>query len=247
MIEGAFQSVAGAGRRERHSDRLDIDSVRSAYRRHAPYYDAVFGILLNPGRQRTVQIANRVAGRRVLEVGVGTGLSLASYRRDLGITGIDISDEMLRRARRRVAARQLSHVEALYNMDAENLAFADDSFDTVIAMYVASVVPHPDRLLAEIQRVCKPDGQILIVNHFAETRGLRGRLVQGLSRWSTKLGWRPDFTLEPFLRHGRLDVLETERAAPFGLFTILRCRNAKRDGSRHPDKPASGRQHAFRH
>ncbi|HUN52335.1 MAG TPA: class I SAM-dependent methyltransferase, partial [Candidatus Sulfotelmatobacter sp.] len=200
-----------------------------------------------PGRQRTVQIANRVAGRRVLEVGVGTGLSLASYRRDLSVTGIDISDEMLRQARRRVAAKQLRHVEALYNMDAENLAFADDSFDTVIAMYVASVVPHPDRLLAEVQRVCKPDGQILIVNHFAETRGLRGRLVRSLSRWSTKLGWRPDFTLEPFLRHGRLDVLETERAAPFGLFTILLCRNAKRDGSRHPDKTASGRQHAFRH
>ena len=247
MIEGAFQRVVGARRQGRHSGKLDIDAVRSAYRRHAPYYDAVFGILLNPGRQRTVQLANRVAGKRVLEVGVGTGLSLASYRRDLSITGIDISDEMLRQARRRVGGKKLRHVEALFNMDAENLTFADDSFDTVIAMYVASVVPHPDRLLAEIQRVCKPGGQILIVNHFAETRGLRGRLVRSLSGWSKKLGWRPDFTLEPFLRNARLDLLDKQRAAPFGLFTILHCRNAKLDGSRYPEKTSSGRQHAFRH
>ena len=175
---------------------MDIESVRSAYRRHAPYYDAVFGILLHPGRRRTVQLANQVAGARVLEVGVGTGLSLARYRRDLRIVGIDVSTEMLRQARRRVSAKGLKHVEALLDMDAENLKFPDDSFDTVIAMYVASVVPNPDRLLAEIQRVCKPDGQILIVNHFAKPNGLRGRLVRGLSIWSKKLGWRPDFALD---------------------------------------------------
>ncbi len=226
---------------------MDIDSVRRAYRRHAPYYDAVFGVLLHPGRRRTVQLANQVAGARVLEVGVGTGLSLTRYRRDLRIVGIDVSTEMLRQARRRVREKDLTHVEALLDMDAENLKFPDDSFDTVIAMYVASVVPNPDRLLAEIQRVCKADGQILIVNHFARARGLGRHIVRGLSGWSKKLGWRPDFALETFLRAGSLDVLGVQHAAPLGLFTILHCRNAKSDRPSRNELTQSGRQHALRH
>jgi len=206
---------------------MDLESVLDAYRRHAPYYDAVFGVLLHPGRKQTVLLANQVAGKRVLEVGVGTGLSLPSYRSDLSIVGIDVSDEMLLQARQRVAQRGLRNVEELLNMDAENLSFADDSFDTVIAMYVASVVPHPDRLLQEIQRVCRPGGQILIVNHFAEQGGLRGAIEKRMAGLSKKLGWRPDFALKPFLEAGTLEVVSSRRAAPFGLFTILQCRNQK--------------------
>jgi phosphatidylethanolamine/phosphatidyl-N-methylethanolamine N-methyltransferase len=226
---------------------MDIESVRSAYRRHAPYYDAVFGLLLSPGRRCTVRIANQVADERVLEVGVGTGLSLARYRRDLRIVGIDVSTEMLRQARRRVADRGLSHVEALLDMDAEQLEFPDDSFDTVIAMYVASVVPHPDRLLHEIQRVCKPGGQILIVNHFAKPRGIRGHLERRLSRLSKKLGWRPDFALDSFLRAGSLEIIGIQHAAPLGLFTVLQCRNAKPVAGVLPSKQQSGTDHALRH
>jgi phosphatidylethanolamine/phosphatidyl-N-methylethanolamine N-methyltransferase len=132
-------------------------------------------------------------------------------------------------------------------MDAEHLEFPDDSFDTVIAMYVASVVPHPDRLLHEIQRVCKPGGQILIVNHFAKPRGLRGHLERRLSRLSKKLGWRPDFALDPFLRSGSLEIVEIQRAAPLGLFTVLHCRNAKPTGTDSVTHRQLGSDHAFSH
>lgn len=206
---------------------LDLNAVQSAYRRHAPYYDAVFGLLLSPGRQRTVALANRVAGQRVLEVGVGTGLSLPAYRRSLKIVGIDVSVPMLERARRRAANQRLAHVEALLEMDAEDLKFPDSSFDTVIAMYVASVVPNPERLMAELQRVCRPDGRVLIVNHFASAGGLRGRGERLLAGWSRRLGWRPDFALADFLKSGTLEIMEQEQAPPFGLFTVLHCRNAK--------------------
>ncbi|MCW5750494.1 MAG: methyltransferase domain-containing protein [Alphaproteobacteria bacterium] len=207
---------------------MDLQAVKDAYRRHAPYYDAIFGVLLSPGRQRTVKLANRIAHGRVLEIGVGTGLSLPQYRPDLKITGIDISRDMLDIARRRVNELGLSNVEDLLEMDAENLSFPDNSFDTVCAMYVASVVPHPERLMREMQRVCKPDGLILIVNHFAAPRGsLKGDIARRLARLSHKLGWHPDFELGPFLAHGTLEVQGIDKAPPIGLFSILRCRNAK--------------------
>ncbi len=206
---------------------MDMQSVLNAYRRHAPYYDAVFGVLLGPGRRQAVGLANRLVGRRLLEVGVGTGLSLPHYRSDKLISGIDISPEMLRIARERVTEQDLGNVEAILEMDAENLKFADDSFDIVCAMYVASVVPHPERLVAEIQRVCKPNGEILIVNHFAEPKGLRGTIERKLAPLSKQLGWRPDFELDTVLKAGTLTVIGRQSAAPLGLFTILRCKNTK--------------------
>lgn len=204
---------------------MNLNAIKNAYRRHAPYYDAVFGVLLGPGRQRTVQLANTKAKRRVLEVGVGTGLSLPHYRHDLKVVGVDISREMLAIANQRVERKKLTQVEALMEMDAENLQFPDASFDTVCAMYVASVVPHPDRLMRELQRVCRPGGTILIVNHFAEPRGIRAQFTRRLSGLSEKLGWRPDFLLEPFLAHGSLEVIHKERVPPLGMFTVLDCRN----------------------
>lgn len=216
---------------------MDMQSVLTAYRRHAPYYDAVFGLLLGPGRQQTVRLANLLAhrngGLRVLEVGVGTGLSLPHYRSDFSITGIDISPHMLEIARRRVAEQNLQNVEALLEMDAENLAFADDSFDIVIAMYVASVVPNPNAMVAEIQRVCRPGGDVLIVNHFAEETGFRGAVERKLAPFSRKLGWRPHFLMEDVLSASSLEVLDSDRAAPLGLFTILHCRNAKNEAVPH--------------
>ena len=206
---------------------MDLPSVLSAYRRHAPYYDAVFGVLLGPGRVATVKLANTLTGKKVLEVGVGTGLSLPRYRKDIRITGIDISTEMLDIARKRVAEKRISNVDALYEMDAEQLDFQDNSFDTVIAMYVASVVPNPGKMLSEMQRVCRPGGDVLIVNHFAEDGGLRGAIERKMAPMSKKLGWRPDFELEPFLETGKLKVLSRTSAPPLSLFTILRCHNEK--------------------
>lgn len=207
--------------------RMNLNSVRRAYRRHAPYYDVVFGALLQSGRMLAVDKVNRLPGRRVLEVGVGTGISLPHYTADKRIVGIDVSTEMLEKARRRAAEQGLANVEALLEMDAEAVAFVDDTFDIVAAMYVASVVPSPPRFLREMQRVCVNGGHILIVNHFTREGGLRGAAERKLAPLCNMLGWRPDFALDPFLKSGTLEVVEQRQTSPFGLFTLIHCRNAK--------------------
>jgi phosphatidylethanolamine/phosphatidyl-N-methylethanolamine N-methyltransferase len=155
----------------------------------------VFGPVLQPGRKAVVQALKLHAGEHVLEVGVGTGLSLPLYPRDVKITGIDVSREMLEKARHRVARRHLANVEALLEMDAERMSFADASFDKVVAMYVLPVVENPVRLLEELHRVCKPDGEIFLVNHVRSDNRFIAAFENGLARFSDKIGFRPDFQL----------------------------------------------------
>jgi phosphatidylethanolamine/phosphatidyl-N-methylethanolamine N-methyltransferase len=174
---------------------MRIESVKAAYRRYAAVYDAVFGPVLQPGRKAVMQALRLRPGDRVLEVGVGTGLSLPLYPRDVKITGIDVSREMLDKARARVARRRLHNVEGLLEMDAENMALPDASFDKVVAMYVVSVVERPAKLLEELHRVCKPDGEIFLVNHVKSDNRFIAALEQGLARFSDKLGFHPDFEL----------------------------------------------------
>jgi len=139
---------------------MDAEAVRAAYRRWAGVYDAVFGGICLLARRRAVALVNQLPGRDVLEVGVGTGLALPYYAADRRVTGIDLSTEMLAQARRRVADREIGNVVALREMDAEATDFPDASFDVAVAMFVASVVPHPRALLAEMRRVVRPGGVV---------------------------------------------------------------------------------------
>src|SRR6266513_223662 len=162
------QSKSSAVRFESMSiiiSRMDLQTVRAAYRRYARVYDALFGPVLQPGRKAVVKALGCRPGERVLEVGVGTGLSLPLYPPHTRVTGIDVSTEMLDKARARVENRRLANVEALLEMNAEEMTFPDASFDKVVAMYVVSVVERPARLLEELHRVCRPQGEIFIVNH----------------------------------------------------------------------------------
>src|SRR5262245_54387052 len=136
---------------------MHIDTVKAAYRRYAGFYNALFGPVLQPGRKAVIEAMDCKPGHRVLEVGVGTGLALDLYPEGVKVVGIDVSREMLEKARQRVARRGFNHVEALLEMDAEATTFPDASFDRIVAMYVLPVVPNPARLLAELHRVCKPD------------------------------------------------------------------------------------------
>jgi phosphatidylethanolamine/phosphatidyl-N-methylethanolamine N-methyltransferase len=178
---------------------LEIESVKAAYRRYAAVYDAVFGPVLQPGRKAVVQALGLRPGERVLEVGVGTGLSLPLYPREVSITGVDVSREMLEKARRRVARQDLSNVEALLEMDAERMSFADASFDKVVAMYVVPVVENPARLLDELHRVCRPHGEIFLVNHVRSDNRLIAAFEKALAPLSDKIGFRPDFELRDML------------------------------------------------
>ncbi|AWJ93952.1 SAM-dependent methyltransferase (plasmid) [Azospirillum baldaniorum] len=204
---------------------MDADSIRAAYRRYARFYDPVFGNLLASGRHAAVKWINRRGGLRVLEVGVGTGISLSDYRKDNRVVGIDLSSEMLRVAQDRVDRERLENVEGLLEMDAGKLAFADGSFDLVVAMYVMTVVPDPQGTMNELERVCRPGGDILIVNHFAADKpGIRRSVENWMAPFSKKLGWRPDFTLDTLMSGSRLKVEELQTVPPFGLFSLLHCR-----------------------
>lgn len=201
---------------------LDAAAIRDAYRRWAGVYDAVFGGVSSFGRKRAVELVNRLPGRDVLEVGVGTGLALPHYTPDKRITGIDLSTEMLEQARKRVQDRGIRTVHALYEMDAEMTDFGDNAFDTAVAMFVASVVPHPQRLLAEMRRVVKPGGNILFVNHFAAKRGPRWWVERAMAPASRALGWHPDFAMEALFSPPDMSSIEVRSVPPLGIFTLVR-------------------------
>lgn len=204
---------------------ISSDNVRSAYRRWAPVYDLVFGPLTIAGRRQAVRHINKGTGR-VLEAGVGTGISLGLYQPHLRLVGIDLSREMLAQARDRVRRDCLGHVESIVEMDAGAMDFPDASFDTVVAMYVLTTVPDPVRVMAEFERVCRPGGEIILVNHFSAEGGPRAAVERGLARYAPALGWRPEFPLAPVLERPGLELVERRALAPFGVFTMLRLRRS---------------------
>ncbi|MDW8315401.1 MAG: class I SAM-dependent methyltransferase [Rhodovarius sp.] len=206
---------------------LDAHAVREAYRRWAGIYDLVFGGVSAFGRRRAVAAVNALPGRRVLEVGVGTGLALPLYRPDLEVVGIDLSREMLRKARERARRRPLPQLCGLIEMDAEGMAFRDGSFDTAVAMFTASVVPDARRLFAEMSRVVRPGGHLLFVNHFAAESGLRWWIERSLAPAARILGWHPDFLLSDLLPPG-VKPERVEACPPFGLFTLVQVTNQGR-------------------
>jgi len=203
---------------------LDTASILDAYRRWAGVYDTVFGGVSSRGRLKAVSVINRLPGRDVLEVGVGTGLALPHYNADKRITGIDLSVEMLRKARERTRRDGLAHVQALLEMDAEATTFADASFDIAVAMFVASVVPNPKALLQEMRRLVRPGGNILFINHFAADKGPRWWLERAMAPASRALGWHPDFAMEAIFSAEDMAEIEAEPVPPLGLFTLVRLR-----------------------
>ena len=200
---------------------MDLRAVTETYRRWAPVYDKTFGAVTGFGRNRVVNYLNTRTGR-LLEVGVGTGLSLRRYSPHLEVVGIDVSTEMLDKARAKVEGGKLGHVKAIREMDARHLDFPDGHFDTVVAMYLVSVVPEPERVVAEMARVCKPGGEIVIVNHFARDRGMLARVERAMAPFADLLGWHSDFEVARVLGDPRLSLLEERRFPPLGIFTFLR-------------------------
>ena len=200
---------------------MNEKAVKRAYARWAPIYDFSFGAITQAGRDHAVKIINQNQGS-VLEVGVGTGISLCKYKSHLKVTGIDLSPEMLAKARMRVAKDNLSHVEDILEMDASELKFEDNSFDTVVAMYVMTVVPDPDQVMVELERVCKPGGEVIIISHFSQDKGVRGKLEKAIAPFAEQLGWRPEFPISRVMTRDSLYLEEHIQVPPFGLFTMLR-------------------------
>lgn len=206
---------------------IDNGTIIQAYKRYAEYYNFYFGRVFHPGRKTAVDLADQKPGAKILEVGVGTGLSLPLYSDQVQVTGIDISPQMLEQAKLLVQEQNLKHVVDLQIMDAENMSFADNSFDCVIAMYVATVVPNPEKFVAEVRRVCKPGGQMIFLNHFNDPKTTFGKAAKLLTPFSKHLGWRPNLTLEQFLAETHLTVTKKISVNFADLWTILLSENKK--------------------
>ena len=208
---------------------IDKDSVERAYAFWAPMYDLVFGAVFDAGRKASIAAAEKAAGvrgGRILEVGVGTGISLPYYARKNRLTGVDISVPMLRKAHERVAREKLANVEAIAVMDAAKLALPDKSYDVVVAQYVITAVPDPEGTLDEFARVLKPGGEIVLVNHIGAENGPRALFEKCFAPIARRLGWRPEF---PFARladwaarHGGVRVVERRPMPPLGHFSLIR-------------------------
>jgi len=206
--------------------------VAQAYDRWAPIYDLVFGPVFRQGRASAIRAADRIGGR-ILEVGVGTGISLPGYARTSRVTGIDISEDMLDKARARVRRQNLHNIDAIRVGDAEALDFADASFDVVVAQYVVSAVANPARALDEFARVCRPGGEIIITTRVGAEKGVRGTIEKTLMPVTSRLGFRTDF---PFALYadwiaGRDDVALSERREipPLGHFSLVRIAKLDRE------------------
>jgi phosphatidylethanolamine/phosphatidyl-N-methylethanolamine N-methyltransferase len=218
LLERAQGRIVGIGR-------IDEGAVLDAYRRWAPIYDYTFGRIAREGRRHAVELINEGDGR-VLEVGVGTGLSLPDYDRRLEIVGIDLSPDMLEKARERVASEALGNVTGLHEMDAADLKFPDAAFDTVVAMYVMTVVPEPEVVMRELARVTKPGGQVLLVNHFSQREGVRGWVERRMAPFADKIGWRSVFDVSRVTVCDDLELVQRTSLRPLGLFTMLRFAKA---------------------
>jgi phosphatidylethanolamine/phosphatidyl-N-methylethanolamine N-methyltransferase len=220
---------------------LDRDTITKAYARWAPVYDVVFGAVFERGRQAAIVAAERIGGR-ILEVGVGTGISLPDYSPANRLCGVDISEPMLRKAQERVDELGLKHVEGLWVMDAEHLNFPDASFDVVVAQYVITTVPNPEATLDEFARVLKPGGEIVLVSRVGAEAGLRRSLEHWFAPAARKLGWRTEFSFERYARWAAktagMRLVERRAMPPLGHFSLIRF--AKDGGAAaNDDAPAS--------
>ncbi len=204
---------------------LDQETIAKAYARWAPIYDFVFGAVFDRGRKASIAAAERIGGR-ILEVGVGTGLSLPDYSWSNRLTGVDISAPMLRKAKARAAEHRLTNVDGLAVMDAQRLGFQDGVFDVVVAQYVITAVPDPEATLDEFARVVKPGGEIILVNHLGAESGVRAAFEQGFAPLARRLGWRPEFRWERVAgwaaRHGGVRLVERRAVTPLGHFSLIR-------------------------
>src|SRR3954462_4374332 len=211
------------------ADTLDRGRGEKAYARWAPVDDIGFGKVFDHGRQESIRAAERVGGQ-ILEVGVGTGISLPDYARTNRLVGIDISAPMLRKAQERVSGLGLSNVEALAVMDAKHLAFPDNFFDVVVAQYVITAVPDPEATLDEFARVPKPGGEIILVNHIGAESGPRKVFELAFAPLARRLGWRPEFPwgrlTDWAAKHGGGSLPKRRPMPPMGHFSLIRYRKS---------------------
>jgi phosphatidylethanolamine/phosphatidyl-N-methylethanolamine N-methyltransferase len=201
---------------------VENDFVTKVYENIAWMYDYTFGPTLHAGRIQAIQRMGIKSGDRVLEVGVGTGINAGLYPSSCVVTGIDLSEPMLEKARERVARKGLSNIRLLA-MDAADLKFPDNAFDIVYAPYVISVVPDPVAVVREMRRVCRPGGRLVILNHFRGTNRLGAWLDRVISPLTVHIGFKSDLDLPAFLTQAELKPVSIEKVNVPRIWSLITC------------------------
>ena len=207
-------------------DTMNLESLERVYTNYSPVYDQTFGKAFNQSREFAVRGLPLVPNDEVLEVGVGTGIALPLYPAHCKITGIDLSEGMLKVAQERINEHRLNHV-TLQRMDAGQMDFADNSFDLVMAAYVVTAVPDYRKVVSEMIRVCRPGGRIVMLNHFSNGNKLIAAVEKLISPMCQRIGFRTDLSLNHVLESTSLQVTKKEKMNPLRFWYLVECVNAK--------------------
>jgi len=209
---------------------VGVEYVEKVYNRYSRFYDLVFGPVFEGGREMAPTLLELGSGMELLEVGVGTGLSLPVLPRTIKVTGIDLSEKMLEVATKRLKREGLTQNVHLMKMDATHLEFEDNSFDRVLAAYFISVVPEPVKVIAEMKRVCRPGGYLVFLNHFRHENKVVGFLEKTLSPAFYRLGFRTDLDVYELMGQCGLEIDVLERIDLLGHWKAVRCINPAKAG-----------------
>ncbi len=205
--------------------KITEENVKKTYEKYAPIYDVLFGRVLEPGRRRLCELVGQRQPARLLEIGVGTGLTLFNYPDKTSVVGIDLSADMLEQARLKMGALSRKQIELL-PMDAENLDFDDASFDCVTVPYVLSVTPSPQKLVSELRRVCKPGGDIFILNHFSGEH-FWWLLEKMASSIAARIGFRSQFLFSEQIEVYDWTIVSVESVNMMNLSKLIHIKNAQ--------------------
>lgn len=201
----------------------DHQLIERLYDRAAPVYDLLFGPILQSGRREAIRSLQLQPGNEILEVGIGTGLTMSLYPADCRVTGIDLSEQMLREATTYARTHGLRHIE-LRRMDAAALEFADQSFDVVYGAYVISVVTDPVSVLREMRRVCRVGGHIVLLNHFLSPGPILSKLERLAAPLTARVGFRTDLDLSPLLADAELSPVSIRKVNLPPIWSLVHCR-----------------------
>lgn len=201
--------------------------VERVYEQFAPFYNFVFGkLLFQEGRETAIDLLEIKAGQKVLEVGVGTGLTLPLYPHFCSVVGVDLSPNMLKEAELLMKKKKLKNCTVRV-MNATNLEFPDHTFDRVLGNLFISATSYPRESLLEMKRVCKPGGMIVLMNHFHSEIKALGVLETAFNPIAKNLGFKSNLQMEPLLDSVGLKPKKLQKVNMFNMWTAVSMVNKK--------------------